>query len=236
MHRGWLTLLALVSAVGFVLADTGTSLRAQHGDAAGKDAAKADAAKGEAHTAPAGHEAEHEPNIFEYALDLTIWTLVVFLVLLFVLWKFAWGPMLAGLQKREETIHSAVEEARKAREEAQQLRGQLQAEMDRAAEKVRGMIDDARRDAQRVSEELTAKARTEIQTERERLHREIELARDQALQELWTHTARLATLVSSKAIRRQLNEDDHRRLVDEAIADLGAAGNERQREVAGVST
>ena len=59
------------------------------------------------------------PAIFKPALDLTIWTVVVFLLLLAVLYRFAWKPLLQGLSKRETDIHSAVEDARKAREEAQ---------------------------------------------------------------------------------------------------------------------
>jgi len=60
------------------------------------------------------------------------------------------------------------------------------------------------------------------------------LARDAALQDLWAQTAQLATLVSGRAIGRQLNLDDHRKLVDEAIVDLRRAGAERKQEVAGV--
>ena len=71
------------------------------------------------------------PNIFKPALDLTIWTIVVFLLLLAVLYRFAWKPMLQGLQKRETDIHSAVEDARKAREEATRLREEVQAEAPR---------------------------------------------------------------------------------------------------------
>jgi F-type H+-transporting ATPase subunit b len=173
-----------------------------------------------------GKEASHsaEPPIFTpVRIDLGIWTLVVFLLLLFVLSKWAWGPMLEGLKRREENIRSAQEEAQRAREEAQRMREQFQAEINQANEKVRGMMDEARRDAQRASDEMLAKAKAEIQTERDRLHREIDLARDQALQQIWTQAAQLATQVSSKAIRRQLTPEDHRRLVDEALAELGQA-------------
>jgi len=101
--------------------------------------------------------------------------------------------------------------------------------MNRAQEKVREVLDEARRDAQNLRDEMVAKAKSEIQTERERLRHEIEMARDQALQQLWNQTAQLATLISAKAIRRELNVEDHRRLVDEAIAELQEAGNERRR-------
>src|SRR5438132_13953965 len=108
--------------------------------------------------------------------------------------------------------------------------------MDRAAKKVGAILDEAGGDAQRATDEMLGKARAEIQKERERLHREIGMARDQALQEIWNQTAQLATMISAKAIRRQLDADDHRRLVDEAIAELHQAGNERQREVASVQS
>ncbi len=183
--------------------------------------------------AEAVHGAEENP-ILSPRFDLGIWTIVVFVLLLLVLRRFAWGPMLEGLQKREQNIRAAREEAERAREEAQRLRADLQAEMDRAAERVRDLLDAARRDARHASDEMLAGARVEIQKERERLHREIGMARDQALQEIWNQTAQLATLISAKAIRRQLNSDDHRRLVDDAINELRQAGKQRQREVAGV--
>lgn len=181
------------------------------------------------HEAPAAHGAASQPNIFEYALDLTIWTIVVFLVLLYVLKKYAWAPMLEGLRKREENIRAATEEARRAREEAQQLHDRFQAEMAKAGEKARDMVEAARRSAQQTTEEMVAKARQEIQTERDRLRREIDMARDQALQEIWNQAARLATVVSAKAIRRQLTEDDHRRLVEEALTEIGSATTRSNR-------
>jgi len=167
---------------------------------------------------------EKEPNPLALTWDLGLWTLVVFGLLYFFLKKLVWTPMLSGLQKREENIHSAVEEAQKARDEAQRLRDQLQREVDHAQEKVRDILDEGRKHAQRTTDEMIAKARSEIQTERDRLRREIEMARDQALQEIWKRTADLATMVSAKVIRRHLTEEDHRRLVDEALTELQGAG------------
>jgi F-type H+-transporting ATPase subunit b len=189
--------------------------------------------KGESKTAEHKGGSE-EVNIFAPALGLGFWSVVVFVVLLLTLRKYAWNPMLEGLQKREQTIHGALEEARLAQEQAQRTRDQFQKQMDNAQEKVRDLLDAARRDAQRATDEMIAKARSEMQVERERLHREIDQARDQALEKLWSQAAKLATLVSAKAIRRHLNVDDHRQLVDEAIADLRRAGSERRRQSASV--
>src|SRR2546423_14993535 len=68
---------------------------------------------------------EGSRNMFERALDLGIWSLVVFAVLFVVLGKYAWGPMLEGLDKRERDIAAAVEEAKKARDEAADLKRQI---------------------------------------------------------------------------------------------------------------
>jgi F-type H+-transporting ATPase subunit b len=191
----------------------------------------------EEHGTGAGHDAgaSASVNIFDpRSIGLGFWTIVVFVLLLVVLRKYAWGPMLEGLHKREQSIHGAIEEAKRTREEAQRLRDQLQREMDAVQEKVRDILDEARRNAQVARDAMISEARSEIQGERQRLHREIDMARDQALQEIWNQTARVATLVASKAIRRQLDLDDHRRLVDEAIADLRGAGDGRRRQAAGV--
>ncbi len=165
------------------------------------------------------------PNIFEPALDLTIWTIVVFLLLLGVLYKFAWAPMLQGLQKRETDIHSAVEDARKAREEATRLREEVQAERAKIEDMRRDVIQKAQADAQRTADEILSKAKADMQAERERALRDLETAKDQALQELWRQTADLAAMVSSKVIRRNLTPEDHRRFVDEALADIRQTGN-----------
>jgi F-type H+-transporting ATPase subunit b len=162
------------------------------------------------------------------ALDLTLWTVVVFLLLLFILGKYAWRPLLEGLDARERNIRAAADEAQRARDEAQRLRDQLQAEMARANDKVREMLDEARKEAQALKEDMIGDARKEIQAERERLHREVGLARDEALQQIYNQAVQLATLVSSKTIRRQLNPDDHRGLVDEALADLRRLNGQRK--------
>lgn len=156
--------------------------------------------------------------------DLGIWTVIIFVILLLVLGKFAWPAMLDGLHKREAHIKAAVMEAKVARAETEKLRVQFKTEMDAAFAKIPAMMDEARRDAEVLKEEMRTKAAADIAQERARLRREIEVARDQALQEIWTQAAQLATLMSSKAIGRNLSEDDHRRLLDEALTEVRERG------------
>ena len=75
---------------------------------------------------------------------------------------------------------------------------------------------------------MIAKTKAEMQAEKDRLYRELHLAKDQALKELWNQAADLATLISTKAIRRQLTADDQRRLTDEALSELTQAAGRRQ--------
>jgi F-type H+-transporting ATPase subunit b len=175
--------------------------------------------------------ASAKPNIFGWALDLTIWTIVVFLVLLFILGRFAWKPMLQGLEKRENDIHAAIEDARKAREEATRLREDVQAERNKIEDMRRDILQKAQADAQRTADEITTKAKAEMQAERDRLRRDMETAHDQALQDLYAQTVDLAALVSSKAMRREMTPEDHRRFVEEALADIRHAGNGQKTTV-----
>jgi F-type H+-transporting ATPase subunit b len=174
-----------------------------------------------------GHEGEHQSDIFGKSLDLAIWTWVVFLLLFFILRKTAWPKILAGLQQREESIRSAIDEAHRAREEAHRLRDQLRAEMSQAHEKVREVLDEARRDGEQMRAQKLVEAEGQIQAERDRALREINNARDQARDELRQHAAQLATLISAKAIRRSLTPEDHRGLIDEAVAELQSAASRR---------
>ena len=138
--------------------------------------------------------------------------------------KSAWGPMLEGLHKREETIQGALTDAQKARDEAKGVRDEVKRRLDQIGEEIRNLMDDARRKAESLTADMTAKARQEIQADRDRLLREIGLEKDKALKELLDQTAHLATLVSAKTIRRQLSPEDHRRLIDEALVELRKAG------------
>jgi F-type H+-transporting ATPase subunit b len=168
--------------------------------------------------------------------DLMLWTVVIF-VLLFLVLRFvklpgasapAWVMMLEGLRNREKAINQAIEDARKAREDAEALKAQHRTELNKAKDEVRAIIEEGRRNAQQLADDLMTKTKNEVQAERERLRREMESARSQALRDLTGWAAQLATMISTKALGRQMNPDDHRRLVDEALGDMQKADSEKQ--------
>src|SRR5262249_40868164 len=130
----WLLVVTAVLLIGpgpLAAADTfKEDSKAKAGDAHGK-------AGNGAHAAP------KERDVFEFRGDLGIWTLVVFLGLFFLLRKYAWGPILEGLHKREAGIKGAISEAENLRAESANLKEQFATQMAQAGEKVRGIMEDA---------------------------------------------------------------------------------------------
>jgi F-type H+-transporting ATPase subunit b len=152
--------------------------------------------------------------------DLGIFTLIVFGLLCAVLYFLAWPKISEGLTKREQAIGAARDEAVRAKAEAEELRVRLQAEFAQAQDKIRAMMDEARRDAEVLRAKEREAGQRDAAAERERATREIDSAKESALQEIYQQSVRLASLMSSKAIRRQLSIDDQQRLVEESLAEL----------------
>lgn len=152
--------------------------------------------------------------------DLSIYSVIVFVLLFLLLSKFAWPQISAGLLARENQIAEAKDAADKAKADAEKLQLSLKAEFAAASDKIRAMMDEARKDA----DVLRAKERElgvkEAAAERDRAKREIEVAKEQALQDIYQKSVEVASLMSSKAIRRNMTSADHSRLIDEALSDL----------------
>jgi F-type H+-transporting ATPase subunit b len=174
---------------------------------------------------------EVEEGLFAGALDLALWTIVVFLVLYFVLRTYAWGPIATGLDRRERAIAADKHEAEAAKAEAARLREHHQAELAKAHDQVRQLLDKARQDAEALAAERETKGKADLQAERDRLHRELGMERDQARMRIWTEAVQLATLISTKAVKRQLSETDHRQLLDESLAEFRQALAARREDI-----
>jgi F-type H+-transporting ATPase subunit b len=159
--------------------------------------------------------------------DLAIWTFLVFLVLLAVLWKFAWGPIAAALDLREQKIADNIAAAEQCNEEAKKLLADYEAKLAAARDEVRGILDEARRDAEHAGQEIVAKARADAMTEIERGKHEIETATSQALKELAETSANLAVDLAGRIVSAKLNAADHTRLIEEALASFPKGDHQR---------
>jgi F-type H+-transporting ATPase subunit b len=138
--------------------------------------------------------------------------------LLAILWKFAWGPIVQGLEKREQTIADHIAAAQKSNEDARRLLADYEAKLAGAADEVRGLLEEARRDAEHTKQEILAEAKAGADTERQRALREIEVATDAALKSLAERSADLAIELAGKVVATKLSPGDHARLVQEAMA------------------
>ncbi len=178
-----------------------------------------DAVHDAAHGGHAAHigEPHGKQSPEEFKTDLAIWSFVVFLLLLAVLWRFAWGPIVTGLEKREHNIAGQIAAAAKAHEDAKLMLAQYERKLAASADEVRAIMDEARRDAEHTQQEILAKARADAQAERDRTLREIETAKDGALKELGERTANLAVELAGKIVGARLNSGDHQRLIEDAL-------------------
>jgi F-type H+-transporting ATPase subunit b len=155
--------------------------------------------------------------------DLTIWTLVVFGLLLFVLNKYAWPHIKEGLEKREASIRGAHEEAKQDRIDAEAKLVEAKRQLDQAAAQAKAIVDEARKagEALKVSErEVGVK---EAEAKKQQAAREIAADREALLSDLYAKAIQLATMMSEKALRREVSTADHSRLLDESLAELRAA-------------
>ena len=156
----------------------------------------------------------------EIRADLALWTGVIFLVLFVVLWKFAWGPIVRGLNNREQGIADQIEQAERSNADARRLLDEYQQKLAASGEEVQRMLDDARREAQQVGHEIVEKARSDAEAEHERALEEIELATAGALKELAEQSATLAVGLAGKIVRAKLDPQAHSQLIEQAVADF----------------
>ena len=184
-------------------------------------AAPAAGASGSAHGEAADSEGQDggiNPLVFQE--DLALWTGVVFLLLVAVLWKFAWGPIADGLDKREKRIADEIASAEKINVEARALLAEYHEKLAASQGEVRQMLEAARRDAAQLGHEIVDKAREEAQVEHQRALGEIEMATAGALKELAERSAGLAVELAGKIVDSRLDPAAHSRLIEKAVADF----------------
>lgn len=153
---------------------------------------------------------------------LIIWTWVIFLVLLFVLRKWAWGPILGALEAREKRIQQALEGAAREREEAGWLLEQQRQLLDQSREQAQHVLADSRKAAERLRWQLLEEARARKDEIVARAKDEIERERDQALEALRREAVDLSIAAAGRVLEKNLDAEDNRRLVEEYLERLAA--------------
>ena len=152
--------------------------------------------------------------------DLAIWTAVVFLLLLWILWKFAWRPLAAALDKREHNVAQQIADAEAANQQAKQLLADYDRKLAAAGDEVRAILEQGRRDAEKLGREMLDKAKDEARAEQQRALEQIEAATDAAVSTLADRSAAMAVELAGKIVRAKLNPGDHARLIEEAVGEM----------------
>jgi F-type H+-transporting ATPase subunit b len=175
------------------------------------------------------HEALLASNaLIKVTPGLMIWTIVAFLITLFVLRKYAFGPIQKTIDERRERIEQSIRDAEEARNEARRLLEEHRALIGQA----RGQAEEILGEARRVADAQRQRVREETEADRQRrleeTRRQIEAETHRALEQIRSEVAELTLIAATKVTGKALDDADHRRLIDDAIRELDFSQLERE--------
>ncbi|MGH3092205.1 MAG: F0F1 ATP synthase subunit B [Gaiellaceae bacterium] len=151
---------------------------------------------------------------------LMIWTIVTFLIVLFVLRRLAFGRIQGLIDARRDRIREALDEADKARHEARELRESVRREREEAKAERERILDDTRRQAQRQFDQARERADADLKERLDKNREEIEAENVKLREQIRRDVVELTLLASEKVTGKVLDEDDQRRLIDETIEEV----------------
>ena len=165
-------------------------------------------------------------------IGLMIWTLVVFLISMYVLSKYAWPRIAEALDKRQHMIEDSIDAAERTKREADELLAEYRERLSDARGQADDIVARARKTGEAHENEVLAEAKAKREEMMEQTRRDIEAETRRAIQEIRKEVADLTVAATEKVTRKSLTEDDQKRLVEEALAELDfnalAAGEERR--------
>lgn len=148
---------------------------------------------------------------------LFVWTILTFLILVALLARFAWRPLLQALERRQATIAQSLDDAQRARQELERLQRESTQIMAQARAEAESMLARSRSDAEALREELKQKARTEAAGIVKNAERQIQLETARAVQQIRHEAVDLSVAIASKILRRQVTREDNEALIQEAL-------------------
>ena len=160
------------------------------------------------------------PSLFSGGYGTAIWQLVVFVVLIVVLGKFAWPNLLDALRKREDRIRGELDEASRQRKEAQDLLSQYESKLAAAQVEAEKILKSTSGEAERIKTERLHEAQKQAQETLMKVTGQVELAKREALREIYGKSADLAADLAARILGREVNAEDHRVLIHESLETL----------------
>ena len=148
---------------------------------------------------------------------LFIWTILTFLVLVGLLAKFAWGPLLEALERRRAAIAKSLEDAQKARQELERLQRESAEMLRQARVEAESIVSRSRSDAEALREELKQKSRAEAAAIVKNAEKQIQMETARAVQQIRNETVDLSVAIASKILKRQVSKEDHEGLIEDTL-------------------
>lgn len=158
--------------------------------------------------------------MFDINPGLMVWTVITFVVLLLVLSKYAWKPLLKSLKDREDNIRDALSQAERARAEAAELLKQNEVNLARAEEEYQKIVREGKAFAEKLKDDIVAKANSQAQRQIQQAKEEIQRDVDAAKQQLRAEVADLAVQAAGKILDESLDAQKHRKIVDSFLNQL----------------
>ena len=155
------------------------------------------------------------PNV-----GLMIWTLLLFGISLYILWKLAFPRISEALDRRQHAIEESIDHAERVRHEADDLLAEYRERLREARDQAQEIVDRARKAADARERETLEEAQQRREQLMEQTRRDIDAETRRAIQEIRREVADLTVMATEKVTRKVLTEDDQRRLIDEALGDL----------------
>ena len=163
----------------------------------------------------------HAPNpLVKLDPGLFIWTILTFLILFFVLAKFAWKPLLAALESRENTIKSSLEDAEKAKTELEHINAESEEIIAKARSEAQTIRVEAKSAAEKIKTDVMAQAGEDAKKIRDEAEKQIQVEKDKAINEIRQEVVNLTMTVAEKVIKKNLSKEDNQSLIEDSIKHL----------------
>jgi F-type H+-transporting ATPase subunit b len=151
---------------------------------------------------------------------LYIWTIATFLILLWLLAKFAWRPLLAALEQRQETIRKSLDDAQQAKQDLERLNAESRKILSEARVQAESILSQTRTDASRLRDELKQKAQSEAAGVIKNAERQIEMETARAIQQIRNEAVDISIAIASKVLERNVTREDNERLIEETFKQI----------------
>ena len=173
------------------------------------------------HESTEAHGGANAPNpLVQLDPGLFIWTILTFLILFYVLAKFAWKPLLTALESRENTIKSSLEDAEKAKTELERLNAESEEIMAKARSEAQTIRVEAKSAAEKIKADVMVQAGEDANKIREDAQKQINVEKDKAIHEIRQEVVSLTMMVAEKVIKKNLSKEDNQALIEDSIQDL----------------